>query len=521
MHMTLQGTSIIGASRGQGNQAAGKSINPNTNEAIEPIYIAATSGELEQAVSLASDAFSTFRHTRGGDKAKLLYAIAENIEAVIEDLVARMPLETGLPEMRVRGEAGRTCGQLRMFAHLLEEGSWVDARIDRAQPDRQPLPKVDTRSMLRPLGPVAVFAASNFPLAFSTAGGDTASALAAGCPVIVKAHSSHRGTAEIVGLAVQKAVADCGLPEGVFSLVYGGGRTIGQELVKHPAIKAVGFTGSYAGGRALMDLAAARDEPIPVYAEMSAVNPVIVLPGAVQERGAQIAQGLHGSMTLGVGQFCTKPGLIFVHEDHAEVIANETAKLVNESASGAMLNRGICDAYCGGLETLENNASVQQLAKATAGEGSNQAVAALFQTDIQTFLNSGELTNELFGPASILVTYKDDSDLIKALQSLEGQLTASIHGTTAELAKQDQLTKLMEDRAGRIVFNGFPTGVEVCASMVHGGPFPSTSDGRSTSVGTMAIYRFTRAVCWQDCPQSLLPDELKDGNPLGIQRSEV
>ena len=226
-------------------------------------------------------------------------------------------------------------------------------------------------------------------------------------------------------------------------------------------------------------------------------------------------------MTLGVGQFCTKPGLIFVHEDHAEVIANETAKLVNESASGAMLNRGICDAYCGGLETLENNASVQQLAKATAGEGSNQAVAALFQTDIQTFLNSGELTNELFGPASILVTYKDDSDLIKALQSLEGQLTASIHGTDAELAKQDQLTKLMEDRAGRIVFNGFPTGVEVCASMVHGGPFPSTSDGRSTSVGTMAIYRFTRAVCWQDCPQSLLPDELKDGNPLGIQRSEV
>jgi len=519
--MKLQGTSIIGAGRGQGNESAGNSMNPATNEALEPAYIAAASEELEKAVSLAGEAFTTFRDTIGADRAKLLRAIAENIEASIEDLVARMPLETGLPEMRVRGEGGRTCGQLRMFANLVEEGSWVDARIDRAQPDRQPLPKVDTRSMLRPLGPVAVFAASNFPLAFSTAGGDTASALAAGCPVIVKAHSSHSGTAEIVGLAVQKAVADCGLPEGVFSLVYGGGRTIGQALVKHPVIKAVGFTGSYGGGRALMDLAASREVPIPVYAEMSAINPVVILPGAVQERGAQIAQGLHGSLTLGVGQFCTNPGLVFVHEDHADVIASETAKLVEASASSAMLNSGICDAYCGGLAALENNSSVKQLAKATAGEGSNQAVAALFQTDIDTFLADKDLTHEVFGPASIMVTYKNDADLLKAFTSLEGQLTASVFGTDAELAGQQDLARLMEDRAGRLVFNGFPTGVEVCASMVHGGPFPSTSDGRSTSVGTMAIYRFTRAVCWQECPEALLPAELQDGNPLGIQRSEV
>ncbi|MFT5882989.1 MAG: alpha-ketoglutaric semialdehyde dehydrogenase [Crocinitomicaceae bacterium] len=519
--MTLQGTSIIGASRGQGNQATSMSINPSTNETLEPTYISATSDDLEKAVGLASEAFHTYRNNSGKNKAKFLSAIADNIEAVIEDLVARMPLETGLPEMRVRGEAGRTCGQLRMFAKMLDEGSWVDARIDRAQPDRKPLPKVDTRSMLRPLGPVAVFAASNFPLAFSTAGGDTASALAAGCPVIVKAHSSHCGTAEIVGLAVQKAVADCGLPEGVFSLVYGSGRTIGQALVKHPSIKAVGFTGSYGGGRALMDLAATREQPIPVYAEMSAINPVVILPGAAQERGSQLAQGLYGSMTLGVGQFCTNPGLIFIHQDHAESIAAETAKLVSAGSSSAMLNGGICDAYCSGLEALENNPSVKQLAKATAGKGSNQAVAALFQTDIQTLLSTESLTDEVFGPASLIVTYKDDCELIKAFQALEGQLTASIHGTDAELAEQQELTQLMEDRAGRIAFNGFPTGVEVCASMVHGGPFPATSDGRSTSVGTMAIYRFTRAVCWQDSPQSLLPDELKDGNPLAIQRSEV
>ncbi|MGB0991183.1 MAG: aldehyde dehydrogenase (NADP(+)) [Akkermansiaceae bacterium] len=519
--MTLQGTSIIGAGRGQGTELAGNSMNPTTNEALEPAYMAATSDELEQAITLASEAFATYRHTSGADKAKFLRAIADNIESSIEELVARMPLETGLPEMRVRGEAGRTCGQLRMFAGQIEEGSWVDARIDRAQPERQPLPKVDTRSMLRPLGPVAVFAASNFPLAFSTAGGDTASALAAGCPVIVKAHSSHSGTAEIVGLAVQKAAADCGLPEGVFSLVYGGGRTIGQALVKHPAIKAVGFTGSYAGGRTLMDLAAAREEPIPVYAEMSAINPVVILPGAAQERGAQIAQGLHGSLTLGVGQFCTNPGLVFIHEDHADAIASEAAKLVSETASSAMLNSGICDAYCSGLKKLENNAAVKQLAKATAGDGSNQAVAALFQTDIQTFLTSGDLTEEVFGPASIIITYREQSDLLAAMASLEGQLTTSVHGTDDELAAQQELARLMEDRSGRLVFNGFPTGVEVCASMVHGGPFPATSDGRSTSVGTMAIYRFTRAVCWQDCPQALLPDELKDSNPLGIQRSEV
>ena len=519
--MKLQGTSIIGAGRGQGTTSIGQSINPASNGSLEPNYIAATAAELEQAVSLAAEAFQTYRNTSGAEKAVFLRTIAENIEAVIEDLVARMPEETGLPEMRVRGEAGRTCGQLRLFAGIVEEGSWVDARIDFAQPEREPIPKVDTRSMLRALGPVAVFAASNFPLAFSTAGGDTASALAAGCPVIVKAHSSHSGTAEIVGLAVQKAVASCGLPEGVFSLIYGGGRTIGQALVQHPAIKAVGFTGSYAGGRALMDLAAARDEPIPVYAEMSAINPVVILSGAAQERGAQIAQGLHGSMTLGGGQFCTNPGLIFIHVDHAETVVNETAKLVNASGSAAMLNSGICDAYCNGLETLENHSGVTKLAKADTSDGSNQAVAALFQTDMQNFMSSELLTNEVFGPASIIVTYREEDELLAALSSLEGQLTASVHGTDTELAEQGALVSIMEDRAGRIVFNGFPTGVEVCSSMVHGGPFPATSDGRSTSVGSMAIFRFTRAVCWQDCPQVILPEELKDGNPLGIQRNEV
>ena len=519
--MTLQGTSIIGASRGQGSTSAGQSINPTTNEALEPNYIAATDEELEKAVALADQAFQTYRHTSGAEKAAFLRAIADNIDASIDALVERMPQETGLPEMRVRGEAGRTCGQLRMFAGLVENGSWVDARIDRTQPDREPLPKPDTRSMLRPLGPVAVFAASNFPLAFSTAGGDTASALAAGCPVIVKAHSSHSGTAEIVGLAVQKAVADCGLPEGVFSLLYGGGRTIGQALVQHPSIKAVGFTGSYGGGRALMDLAAARKEPIPVYAEMSAINPVVILPEIAAEKNDALAEALFGSLTLGVGQFCTNPGLIFIHADVVSSITAKLTTLVNESSSAAMLNAGICQAYSSGLENLTNHADVDLLASGNCGDAENQAVPHVFQTTASTFLSSNELTEEVFGPATLIVTYTSDDELAQLFASLDGQLTASVHGTDTELANSAGITHLMEDRAGRLVFNGFPTGVEVCASMVHGGPFPSTSDGRSTSVGTMAIYRFTRPVCWQDCPDALLPDELKDTNPLSIQRSEV
>ena len=519
--MTLQGTSIIGSRRGQGTDSAGKSINPTTNEALEPDFAAASSEEVELAVSLADAAFNTYRTTSGAKKAGLLRAIAENIEASIEELVARMPLETGLPEMRVRGEAGRTCGQLRMFANLVEEGSWVDARIDRAQPDRAPLPKVDTRSMLRPLGPVVVFAASNFPLAFSTAGGDTASALAAGCPVIVKAHSSHSGTAEIVGLAIQKAVADCCLPEGVFSLVYGGGRTVGQALVKHPAIKAVGFTGSYGGGRALMDLAAARPEPIPVYAEMSAINPVVILPEIAAEKGEALAEGLFGSLTLGVGQFCTNPGLVFIHADAADQITTKLTELVSSSSSAAMLNAGICQAYGSGLDQLKNHPQVQMLAEGSCGDAANQAVPTAFQTTAADFLAAGDLTEEVFGPATLIVTYTSDDELTSLFAALGGQLTASVFGTDSELAQQGELAKLMEDRAGRLVFNGFPTGVEVCASMVHGGPFPATSDGRSSSVGTMAIYRFSRAVCYQDCPDALLPDELKDSNPAGIKRSEV
>lgn len=519
--MNLTGTSIIGNSRGQGCESVGDSINPASNTSLAPTYIAATSDELEQAVQLARKAFTSYRHSSGSEKATFLRAIASNIEAVIDDLADRMPEETGLPEMRVRGEAGRTCGQLRMFATLVEEGSWVDARIDRAQPERQPLPKVDTRSMLRPLGPVAVFAASNFPLAFSTAGGDTASALAAGCPVIVKAHSSHSGTAEIVGLAIQKAVADCNLPEGVFSLVYGGGRTIGQALVKHPAIKAVGFTGSYAGGRALMDLAAARPEPIPVFAEMSAINPVVILPETAAANGPTLAEGLFGSLTLGAGQFCTNPGLVFIHQDAAKHITPKLIELIESSSSATMLNAGICQAYGTGLAHLNNHAKVQTLAEGICGEQSNQATPSLYQTSATDFLASGDLTEEVFGPATLIVTYSSDDELKQLFGSLGGQLTASVLGTDTELSAHCELAQLMEDRAGRIVFNGFPTGVEVCASMVHGGPFPSTSDGRSTSVGTMAIYRFTRAVCWQDCPEALLPDELKDSNPLDIQRSEV
>ena len=519
--MNLEGQSIIGSRRGQGDELVGQSINPATGAGLEPAYVAASPDELDQAAQLAAQAFDVYRHVPGTRKAAFLRAIAEHIEASLEALVERTPLETGLPEMRVRGETARTCAQLRMFADLVEEGSWVDARIELAKPDREPLPKPDLRSMQRPLGPVAVFAASNFPLAFSTAGGDTASALAAGCPVIVKAHSSHSGTSEIVGLAIQKAVRECGLPEGVFSLVYGSGRSTGQALVNHPAIKAVGFTGSFAGGRALMDLAASRETPIPVYAEMSAVNPVVILPGAARERGDQISQGLYASMTLGVGQFCTNPGLVFVQEDDAGTIAGAVAELVSAGTGATMLNAGICAAYGSGLEALESHPSVTTVARAALGEGSNQAVAALFRTTADAFLEHPELKAEVFGPATIVVSYRDDTELAKLFDDLEGQLTASVHGAGEDLSSRQPLLQLMEDRAGRLVFNGFPTGVEVCTAMVHGGPYPATSDGRSTSVGTMAIHRFTRPVSWQDCPDPQLPEELKSSNPLGIQRKEV
>lgn len=515
--MSLQGTSFIGAQRGTGSKVTTQAVNPATGEALEPQYVSATEAEVARALELAAEAFPIYSRKSGKERGVFLRAIAEEIEADVEAIAARGPLETGLPEARLRGETARTTGQLRLFAALVEEGSWVDARIERAQPDRQPLPKVDLRSMLRPLGPVTVFCASNFPMAFSVAGGDTASALAAGCPVVVKAHSSHPGTAEIVGAAVRRAVEKTGMPEGVFSLLYGGGRDVGIAVVEHTAIKAVGFTGSRAGGTALMAAAAARPEPIPVYAEMSSINPVVFLPGVLAAKGEALAEALYGSLTMGVGQFCTNPGLIFVEESNSAAFLAKLKSLTEAGTPGVMLNAGICEAYRSATAALEKKSAVKVLARAAAEAGHGQGAPIVFQTNVTDFLADHDLCAEMFGPATLVVT-GSVAEITNAIAKLEGQLTASLHGTEEEIANAPCLLAALEGRSGRVIFNGFPTGVEVCHSMVHGGPFPSTSDGRSTSVGTMAVYRFTRAISWQSAPQGSLPAELQDANPAGIWR---
>ena len=515
----LTGKSSIGFQSSTQSESTIFGVNPATGEKLQPGYAAVTETELNCAVELAEEAFEVFGKSSGVERAALLRKIADNIELISDELAALAPQETGLPEPRIKMETGRTCAQLRLFASVAEEGSWVGARIDHADQDRAPIPKPDTRSMKRPLGPVAVFCASNFPLAFSVAGGDTASALAAGCPVIVKAHQSHPGTAELVGQAVTSAVKDSGLPEGIFSLLYGPGRETGQSLVRHPKIKAAGFTGSRAGGQSLMKIASDRPEPIPFYAEMSSINPVFILSGAMTERAEDLATGLHGSMTLGVGQFCTNPGLAIVDDNsNLEPFISKITELVAASPSATMLNSGIGSAYDSGSKLFDGNDAVETLARGEAGEGQCQASAALFQATSDAFLNEDSLGAELFGPSTLIVKCDSGDKMLALARSLEGQLTATVHGTDADLEANSELLEILESKAGRVLINGFPTGVEVCHSMVHGGPFPATSDGRSTSVGTNAIHRFARDVCYQSFPDSLLPRELQEDNPLGIRR---
>lgn len=518
--MKLEGLSIIGQSRAK---AAGKptpAINPATGEALGPDYFWATTADVESAVQMATRAFPVLSHWPAKRRAELLRRIAELIEANAATIQERANQETALPLARLQGETARTCGQLRLFASLIEEGWWLDARIDHADPERKPLPKPDVRSMLTALGPVAVFSSSNFPLAFSVAGGDVASALAAGCPVIVKPHQGHLGTSELVAQCVQQAVKDCGAPEGTFSLLYGAGREVGIALVKHPLVKAVGFTGSRVGGRALMDAAAARPEPIPVYAEMGSINPVFILPGALKQNAEAVATGLHGSVTLGVGQFCTNPGLIFVEKTGSEAFLQKLGALMSATAPGTMLTAELCASYREGIERFAKARGVSRAASVAAdnGKGGAQAGAALFVTDAGAFLSNPGLMEEVFGPATLVVQCSSRAQMLTAAQKLEGQLTATLHGTSEELTANRELINVLETKAGRLLFNGFPTGVEVCHAMTHGGPYPACSDGRSTSVGTRAIFRFARPVCFQSFPNEALPVELQESNPLKIWR---
>jgi NADP-dependent aldehyde dehydrogenase len=496
-------------------------MDPATGAQLDPPYSSASLDDLALAAKLAEEAFAVFGKLPGREKARFLRHIASGIESIAAEIVERAQRETALPEARLKGELARTTNQLRLFATVVDEGSWVNARIDPAEPDRKPLPRADIRSILRPLGPVAVFGASNFPLAFSVAGGDTASAFAAGNPVIVKAHPAHPGTSELVGQVISQSVGECGLPPGTFALLFSAGVELGTALVAHPAIKAVGFTGSFGAGKALMQVAASRPEPIPCFMEMSSANPLFVLPEALRTRGVQIAQGLFNSFTLGVGQFCTKPGLVYLPRNaEADALVAALKGYVEQAGSSPMLTENICRSHTTGVVVRESHKRVETLAHAAQHTGSNGAFAspALFETSGSAMLAEPELAAEIFGPSTLVIRYEDKNEMLALAQALEGQLTATLHGNEADVAAHADLIAILERKAGRLIVNGFPTGVEVCHAMVHGGPYPATSESRMTSVGTQAIYRFARPVCFQDFPQAALPDELKDENPLGIWR---
>jgi len=517
----MRGYSIINGASRQGSAGTFTGIDPTSGAKLDPPYHAASLDDLALAASLAEEASVVYGKLPGADKARFLRRIASGIDSQAAEIVARAHRETALPEARLKGELARTVNQLRLFATVVEDGSWANARIDPAQPDRKPLPRSDIRSVLRPLGPVAVFGSSNFPLAFSVAGGDTASAFAAGNPVIVKAHSAHPGTSELVGQVIAESVRECGLPPGTFALLFGSGAEIGTALVAHPAIKAVGFTGSLSAGTSLMRIAASRPEPIPCFMEMSSANPLFVLPEALRTRSSQIAQGLFNSFTLGVGQFCTKPGLVFLPRNaDADAFVAALKAHVDQSTPSPMLTDTICRNHHTGIAGRRAHERVELLAEGAAreAEGGAYATPALFQVSGADLLADPELAQEIFGPSTLIIRYSDAQEMLSLARGLEGQLTATVHGSDADIAGHKDLLAILERKAGRLVVNGFPTGVEVCHAMVHGGPYPATSESRMTSVGTQAIYRFVRPVCYQDFPQAALPEELKDENPLGIWR---
>ena len=517
--MDITGEMLIGASAVRGSGPAFTGFDPSTGAALQPAFHESGKAEVERACALAAAAFDTFRDITPDARATFLERVASEILALGDALIDRAVAETGLPRGRIEGERGRTTGQLRLFASVLRDGGWLEARIDPAMPARQPLPRSDLRLRRIALGPVAVFGASNFPLAFSVAGGDTASALAAGCPVVVKAHPAHPGTSELVGRAIQAAVAACKLPEGVFSLLTGAGIEIGGLLVADPRIKAVGFTGSRRGGLALVQIAAQRPEPIPVYAEMSSINPVVLFPAALAARGEAIAKGFVGSLTMGAGQFCTNPGLILALDGpDLDAFLATAAQALGGVAGAPMLTAGIFKAYEAGVTRLKGAGGVHLVAQGQPGEGCNRGPGALFTTDAAHFLSDHSLGDEVFGASSLVIRCKDAAEIAAVFEKLEGQLTITLQMDAGDTEAARTLLPVMERKAGRLLVNGFPTGVEVTHAMVHGGPFPATSDSRTTSVGTLAIDRFLRPVCYQDFPAALLPQALQDSNPLGLWR---
>jgi alpha-ketoglutaric semialdehyde dehydrogenase len=518
--MQITGDMLIGRLAVRGDGKPLHAFNPATGQDIEtPVFGSGSVEHVAMACELAGRAFDSYRNMPLEKRAEFLERIADGITALGDALIQRAHEESGLPKARLEGERGRTTGQLKLFADVVRSGQWLAATLDSPLPERKPMPRSDLRMQKIAIGPVAVFGASNFPLAFSVAGGDTAAALAAGCPVVVKAHRAHLGTSEMVGRVIQQVAAEMDLPEGVFSMIVGAGNTVGEALVAHPAIKAVGFTGSRAGGTSLMKVAANRPEPIPVYAEMSSINPVFLMPAALAARGEAVARGFVDSLALGAGQFCTNPGLA-IAIDGAELatFTEAAAAALNQKPAQTMLTSGIHAAYQEGEARLAGMGGVERVACGVEANGPTQARAALFVTDAATFLAKPELEDEVFGPASTVVRCKDASELLAVAEHFVGQLTATIVMDKDDVAQAKKLVPILERKAGRLLVNGFPTGVEVCHAMVHGGPFPATADSRVTSVGSTSIERFLRPVCYQDFPVELLPEALDDANPLGLWR---
>lgn len=510
------GYQYIGGARSAAGNITLRSHDASSGEALPFSFMQATAEEVDAAAQAAAAAYPAFRNLPASRRAEFLDAIATQLEALDPDFVEWVTRETALPAARIQAERGRTSAQMRLFAQVLRRGDFYAARIDQALPARLPLPRVDLRQYRIGLGPVAVFGASNFPLAFSTAGGDTAAALAAGCPVVFKAHSGHMATAEQVADAIMRAAEQTGMPKGVFNMIYGAG--VGEALVKHPLIQAAGFTGSLKGGRALCDMAAARPQPIPVFAEMSSINPVVVLPQALQVRGKIIASELAASVVLGCGQFCTNPGLVMgIRSPEFHAFTEQLSALMAEKPGQTMLNSGTLASYGKGLQALRAHAHITHLAGRE--QQGNQAQPQLFKADASLLLDGDPLLQEeIFGPTTVLVEVADKAELLRALQGLHGQLTATLIAEAGDLQAHGELLALLEQKVGRVLFNGYPTGVEVCDAMVHGGPYPATSDARGTSVGSLAIERFLRPVCYQNCPDALLPEALQNANPLGIHR---
>jgi NADP-dependent aldehyde dehydrogenase len=490
--------------------------NPATGEMLTPAFSAGAPDDVDRACAAAAEAFPEFARD-DERRARFLEAIADAIMALGDPLLERAAAESGLPLARLTGERGRTVGQLRLFAAEVRSRAWLGLRIDPALPDRQPLPRPDLRLRRIALGPVAVFGASNFPLAFSVAGGDTAAAFAAGCPVVVKGHPAHPGTSEMVGCAIADAATATGLPAGVFSLLTGPDHALGTALVADPRIKAVGFTGSRVGGLALMKVAQARPVPIPVFAEMSSINPVLLLPHALASRAETLATAFVGSLTLGAGQFCTNPGIVFaVAGDDLDRFVAVAAEALAAVPPATMLTAGIHQSYEQGVARLEALGPVRLAGRGAKGDGPARGRPALFEIDAEDFMADESVAQEIFGAASLIVRCRDAAQLRSAMSKLEGQLTATLHFDPADEPEVLRLIPLLEATAGRLIANGWPTGVEVSHAMIHGGPFPATSDGASTSVGTLAIDRFLRPVCYQDFPGSLLPEALRDGAQAGI-----